>query len=333
MEKYVAFICDTYRKKSFHFVLKAVKLYNLISKDSVRLLIVGVPLVEYMDDDAFLNIGFTNWEHNDYLKKITFMIVDYENQLNTRELLNYMNNKVPCIVNETCRQMKQICVENNCGIYYSNLYELLAGISFFCNPDNFSMVEEIAGNALAYAGSELNNEKRIPAIKERCETRKQKLNRLIQKLDSLDQSPEQKLKEISGQLRSSDRPLNLICLDELSKNNMQTDILMIYYYIKRYINPNCKMFFDGNIDTESIFFQLLVQQGKVLGVNDIYFNYPEEYQDNILLTSAKCENFRQRKDEFRYIVSLGNGAEEDNMVYAEDCDVSYVAELIGSLLY
>lgn len=91
--KYVVYVGIHYNRESFRKILNIVANYNAREFTSFKLVLEGVPTMEYQDSNDIINMGFTNLMSSAFIKKIRVVIFDYPAQVKNEDIIKCMHIK------------------------------------------------------------------------------------------------------------------------------------------------------------------------------------------------------------------------------------------------
>lgn len=305
---YVAYVCSKYERKSLKKVLEVVHYCNEKSRQKTILLVSGVPAGE-SDSADMMNVGFIDIDKIICLYEIKALIVDGPDQLEESLLIQYLGKGIPCIVCGFCSAIKEICVSEGCGLYYADQAELFGVLRYFLKKENRECIDIMCKNACAYGKKKMS---------ESCD------ENIIRRIQDRDK------KVRVGGLEKS---LVIVCSDAFENGGSHFELLLIYQYIKLYINEKAKLYL-LNVAKDKV--KIVQELIKELYIEDVNINVIQKESnleaDDILLTfSGTCTN--EAKPDYNYVVAVGAGKACTGTIWTEKSDVEYVAEFIGNLLY
>ncbi len=310
-KKYVAYVCNSYNEESLKKIITVVRNFNNRNTKKLKLVVSGLPVIDYLDCSDIINIGFANCD-NSYIHRSRVIIVDDERQLNNNVLIEYLHKGIICLVNERCKVLAEMCKINGMGLIYSDEKELLAILEYIDKNNNSMQILKMIYNASGCdeaALIKLESED----IKKRVLERKRKIKSFLQICDN-NISPEEKVLYITRNVMDDDREFILRCSDRMDFKNKFVELLMIYKYVKLYINPRVKLYFTAAANVSSPIYHMVKAQIKELAVNDVYFDIVSENDD------IKVLDIKSYYDK------------DNNAVCIDDNSIEYVAEQIGMLL-
>ena len=334
-KKYVAYVCTSFNRESFRRVVNVIRAYNKCNIPKITLILAGVPVVEYNEDRNIINIGFSSIVDSEYYEDISAIIVDYEEQLSYIDALSICQDGVVCIVNETYQTLKDFCVQKNCGLYYSDLRELLAVLCYIFDKKNEENSKTLCMRMQKYVQDELVPVTQDADIQANIIARMEAVQEADKELKVSTLLPDERLENLSSQIRTSDSGLYIVCSDDMSIECIDVKILLIYQYIKLFVNPKSEMFFAGNINENDSGYKFIVAQISELGIKDVHFGIPSFSNgiDTILFTKRDVAVLEQECEKYKYVLTMGRGNSKRNIINVYQWDVQYIAELISMLLY
>lgn len=311
VKKYVAYVCNSYNEKSLKRIITVVRNFNNRNIKKLKLVISGLPVIDYLDCEDIINIGFANCD-NPYILRSRVIIIDNEKQLKNNVLLEYLHKGIICLVNEECKVLAEMCKINGMGLVYSNDKELLAILEYIEKNNSSMQILKMVYNA---SGCEETTLIKLESeeIKKRVLDRKSKIKSFLQICDN-NISPEEKVRYITRNVMDNDGEIILRCSDRMDFKNKFVELLMIYKYVKLFINPKVKLYFTTAVNVSFSIYHMLKAQIKELTLNDVYF-------DTVL------------EDNGIKVIDIKSYYDKNlNAVCIDDNSIEYVAEQIGMLL-
>lgn len=337
VRRYVAYKCTFYHRDTLRGVLNAVFNYNSRCSQKIKLILSGVPVQEYGDSEHWINVGFADLESCEYRQDIKAVIVDDARPAEKNTVLKYFERGILCLVNLCNEDLSGLCVKENCGICYSDEAELMAVLMYLFDEKHSYCLDAIRRNAYEYAKNNSFDNRYSSIIEERMKNRAAAIEDFVKESRDTDMQAGEKVQAITSAVRDSDKKLLLICPDDMSMDNIKTEFLLIFQYIRLYINPNAQWFFTGNINKEDAAFKLLNAQMSELSMNDIVFDKPDRRlfmeSDRMLLSFQDVDKISGYAADFNYLITMGMGELHENIIRADLRDIRQTAELISVLLY
>lgn len=334
---YVLYKCTVYRHDSVRSVLRAVFNYNRRCGQKIKLILSGVPAQEYRDREDWINVGFAAPESCAYIENIKAVILDDVMPAEKSDVLKYFERGILCLTNARDEVLKALFVKENCGFYYSDTAELMAVLLYLFDEENSHCLASMQRNACEYAKKNSLQNGYSPITEKRMKNRMAAIEDMIKAKRDSNIPAGEKVQAITSAVKDSDRKLLFVCPDDMSMNNIKLEFLLIFQYIKLYINPNAQWFFSGTIKREDAAFQLLNAQISEFSMHDIYFDKPDRQlfmeADRILLTFYDVDEISGCASDFHYVITMGMGELHGNMIRADFRNIRQTAELVGTLLY
>lgn len=310
-KRYVAYICDSYNEAALKRVVKVVRYYNERNLSKLKLIVSGLPLIDFLNVNDIINIGYADY-NNYYIINSRVIILDNERQMSKEAIIACLHKGIICLVNQNCKILASLCKESGIGLVYADDKELLAMLEYINKNYDTEELLKMIYNASGYDESDLIKTK-SEQIKNHVRDRKHKIKWLIKKCDGSSNSHE-KVNFITQNIIDKDTELILKCSEELSFKNKFIEMLLIYKYIKVFINPGVKFYFTSKISISSKVYHMIKSQIKELAITEIYFSTIPENEDIKVL-------------ELRSYPSTDN-----DIISIDDNSIEYVAEQIGMLL-
>ena len=310
-KKYVTYVCNSYNEESLKKIINVVRNFNSRNSRNLKLVVSGLPLMNYLDCGDIINIGFASCD-NPYILGSKAMIIDDEKQLKNNMLIEYLHKGIICLVNKKCKDIAKMCENYGVGLIYSDYRELLAMIEYIEKNRKSIEIPKMIYNASGCDESVLIKTE-SEQIKDRVSERKYKIKSFIEMCDN-NVSPEEKVAYITQNVMDDDREVILKCTDRMEFGNKFVEMLMVYKYIKLYINPEVKFYFTSSVNISSAIYRMIKSLIKELAIKDVFFDTVQENENTKVL-------------ELKSYYNKNNSA-----VSIEDNSVEYVAEQIGMLL-